>query len=86
MMREENTKVKPKKFLGQHFLTDLSIARDIADTVDACPDIPVLEEFAPAIRQYGIPYELMNELILGVEMDLDKAEYAAVMAEAEVLE
>ena len=35
--------VKPKKFLGQHFLTDLGIARDIADTVDACPDIPVLE-------------------------------------------
>ena len=35
--------VKPKKNLGQHFLTDLDIARRIADTVDACPDIPVLE-------------------------------------------
>lgn len=35
--------VKPKKFLGQHFLKDLSIAKDIADTVDACPVIPVLE-------------------------------------------
>ena len=35
--------VRPKKNLGQHFLTDLSIARRIADTVDACPDIPVLE-------------------------------------------
>ena len=35
--------VKPKKSLGQHFLTDLSIARDIADTVDACPDLPILE-------------------------------------------
>ena len=35
--------VKPKKFLGQHFLTDLMIASNIADTVDACPDIPVLE-------------------------------------------
>ena len=35
--------VKPKKFLGQHFLTDLGIAQDIADTVDACPVIPVLE-------------------------------------------
>lgn len=35
--------VKPKKNLGQHFLTDLSIAKRIADTVDACPDIPVLE-------------------------------------------
>ena len=35
--------VRPKKFLGQHFLTDQGIASDIADTVDACPDIPVLE-------------------------------------------
>ena len=35
--------VKPKKHLGQHFLTDLGIAQRIADTVDACPDIPVLE-------------------------------------------
>ena len=35
--------VKPKKNLGQHFLTDLNIAKRIADTVDACPDIPVLE-------------------------------------------
>ena len=35
--------VKPKKNLGQHFLTDLNIARQIADTADACPDIPVLE-------------------------------------------
>lgn len=35
--------VKPKKFLGQHFLKDLSIAKDIADTVDVCPDLPILE-------------------------------------------
>ena len=35
--------VKPKKFLGQHFLTDLSIASAIADTVDACPGLPILE-------------------------------------------
>lgn len=35
--------VKPKKNLGQHFLTDLNIAQRIADTVDACPEIPVLE-------------------------------------------
>lgn len=35
--------VRAKKQLGQHFLTDLGIARRIADTVDACPDLPVLE-------------------------------------------
>ncbi len=35
--------VRPKKNLGQHFLTDLQIAKRIADTVDAYPDLPVLE-------------------------------------------
>lgn len=35
--------VRPKKFLGQHFLTDLSIAQDIANTVDVCAGLPVLE-------------------------------------------
>ena len=35
--------VRPKKNLGQHFLTDLNIAKAIADTVDACPELPVLE-------------------------------------------
>ena len=35
--------VRPKKNLGQHFLTDLNIAKSIADTVDACPSLPVLE-------------------------------------------
>ena len=35
--------LKPKKFLGQHFLRDLGIANDIADTVDTCPDLPILE-------------------------------------------
>ncbi len=35
--------VKPKKFLGQHFLTDLGVASRIADTVDVRPELPVLE-------------------------------------------
>ena len=35
--------VKPKKNLGQHFLTDLNVAKRNADTVDACPNIPILE-------------------------------------------
>lgn len=57
MLGEENSKVRPKKFLGQHFLTDLSVASRIADTVDACPDIPVLE-VGPGmgvLTQYLIP-------------------------------
>ena len=35
--------VRPKKFLGQHFLTSLPTAQAIADTVDACPELPILE-------------------------------------------
>lgn len=51
--------VRPKKQLGQHFLTDLSVARRIADTVDACPDIPILE-VGPGmgvLTQFLIPKE-----------------------------
>lgn len=36
-------KVRPKKALGQHFLTDLSIAARIAATLDGSKGLPVLE-------------------------------------------
>ena len=36
-------KVRPKKALGQHFLTDLSIAKRIAATLDPYRGLPVLE-------------------------------------------
>ncbi len=36
-------KVKPKKSLGQHFLTDLSIARRISETLSDYHGLPVLE-------------------------------------------
>lgn len=42
-MEANFSKVRPKKFLGQHFLTDMSVANRIADTVDACPSLPILE-------------------------------------------
>lgn len=35
--------VKPKKALGQHFLTDLSVAERIASTLDAYRELPILE-------------------------------------------
>lgn len=35
--------VRPKKSLGQHFLTDLTVARRIADTISDCSGLPVLE-------------------------------------------
>ncbi len=36
-------KVKPKKALGQHFLTDLGVAQRIAATIDGYKAIPALE-------------------------------------------
>ena len=35
--------VKPKKSLGQHFLTDLNIAQAIAETLDQYKGMPILE-------------------------------------------
>ncbi len=37
------TYVRPKKNLGQHFLTDNNIAKRIADTIDEFPSLPILE-------------------------------------------
>lgn len=36
-------RVKPKKALGQHFLTDLSVASRIASTMDVAESLPLLE-------------------------------------------
>ena len=66
--------VRPKKNLGQHFLTDLSIARRIADTVDACPDIPVLE-VGPGM---GVMTQFLVEKprpLKVVEIDRESVEY-----------
>lgn len=41
--KESMHNVKPKKALGQHFLTDLSIAEQIATTLDSYTGMPVLE-------------------------------------------
>lgn len=66
--------VKPKKNLGQHFLTDLNIAKAIADTVDSCPNIPVLE-VGPGmgvLTQYLMPKS--RELKV-VEIDSESVAY-----------
>ena len=66
--------VKPKKFLGQHFLKDLQVAKAIADTVDACPQLPLLE-VGPGmgvLTQYLIPKE--RELKV-VELDFESVAY-----------
>ena len=66
--------VRPKKFLGQHFLTDLSTARAIADTVDACPELPVLE-VGPGmgvLTQFLLP---KNRPMKVVEIDFESVAY-----------
>lgn len=66
--------VRPKKNLGQHFLTDLSIARRIADTVDACPELPVLE-VGPGM---GVLTQFLREKprpLKVVEIDSESVEY-----------
>ena len=66
--------VKPKKFLGQHFLKDLKIAKDIADTVDACAGLPVLE-VGPGmgvLTQFLIPKERPLKV---VELDFESVAY-----------
>ena len=66
--------VKPKKFLGQHFLKDLKVAQDIADTVDACPDLPILE-VGPGM---GVLTQFLlkkNRPVKVVELDFESVAY-----------
>lgn len=66
--------VKPKKALGQHFLTDLDIARRIASTVDCCPDLPVVE-VGPGM---GVLTQFLLEAgrnVTVVELDRESVDY-----------
>src|SRR5574344_596983 len=66
--------VKPKKFLGQHFLKDLNIAKDIADTVDSCPSLPILE-VGPGmgvLTQYLVQ---KGRKVKVVELDFESVDY-----------
>ena len=66
--------VKPKKFLGQHFLKDLSIAKDIADTVDVCPDLPILE-VGPGMGVLTQFIMQKNRPVKVVELDYESVAY-----------
>ena len=66
--------VRPKKQLGQHFLTDQDVARRIADTVDACPARPILE-VGPGmgvLTQYLLP---KGRPVKVVEIDTESVAY-----------
>lgn len=68
------TRVKPKKALGQHFLTDLSVASRIASTMDVAPDLPFLE-IGPGM---GVLTQFLLEKgrdLKVVEIDSESVEY-----------
>lgn len=68
------TRVKPKKALGQHFLTDLSVASRIAATMDVAPDLPLLE-IGPGM---GVLTQFLLEKgrdLKVVEIDSESVEY-----------
>lgn len=50
------------------------------DVQEAChgetPSLPVIRELQPFIMRYRLPYSLFDELLRGVEMDLDIVRYA----------
>lgn len=58
--------VTPKKFLGQHFLTDLQIARQIADTLDDFSHVPAIE--------VGPGMGVLTQFILEKNIDLTVVE------------
>lgn len=66
--------VKPKKNLGQHFLTDLGIAKAIADTVDAFPEIPVLE-VGPGMGVLTQYLMCKDRKLKVVEIDTESVDY-----------
>ena len=66
--------VRPKNNLGQHFVTDLSIARRIGDTVDACPDIPVLE-IGPGMGVLTQYLVTKDREVKAVEIDSESVAY-----------
>ena len=65
--------VRPKKFLGQHFLKDLPTAQAIADTVDAAPGLPILE-VGPGMGVLT-QYLLKKGRELKVEIDYESVAY-----------
>lgn len=68
--------VRAKKALGQHFLTDLSIARAIVDALSVDKEVPDVLEIGPGmgvLTQYLITREDLNPKM--IEIDTESVEY-----------
>jgi len=68
------TQVRPKKWLGQHFLNDLSVAQRIADTVDTAPHLPVLE-VGPGMGVLTQFLQRKERPLKVIELDHESIEY-----------
>lgn len=73
-MRLQKPKVRPKKSLGQHFLTDIPTVERIAATVDACPGIPILE-VGPGMGVLTKPLLARRRELRVVELDGESIAY-----------
>ena len=63
--------VKPKKFLGQHFLKDLSIAKDIADPADVRNEVVLPAMYDKDLKKtYGDNPIFINKFPLGALGDM----------------
>lgn len=92
---KEMTQVKAKKALGQHFLTDLEVARKIADTIEKpflpedakiWGDLPVLE-IGPGMGVLSQFLMKAGRVVKAVEIDSESVEYLGkVFPDLEVVE
>ena len=75
--------VKAKKALGQHFLTDLTVAQRIADTVSEYQGTPVLEvgQGMGVLTQYLL--QAQHNLTV-VELDSESVYYLKAMYPTEL--
>ncbi len=80
--------VRPKKALGQHFLTDLSVAKNIADALLVGPDAPVAgsPEEPAQVLEVGPGMGVLTQYMLqrpevalkAVEIDRESVDYLLV--------
>lgn len=66
--------VKPKKALGQHFLTDTNIARRIADTLSDYVGVPVIE-VGPGMGMLTRPLIEAGHEVTVAEIDAESVDY-----------
>jgi len=67
---EDGLPVEERRAQLQAWRADIGLACN-----GGAPQLPVNQELQPVIQQYRLPCELFNQLLLGVEMDLEVHRY-----------